>query len=122
MQDLIDILTAMGRWAQAARRGGLGATPRASLPPPAPTINYIEGEYYTASNSGDNTGGKLQLWTSDTEEGVKTLDEQRDWILLDNWGEGEYLPRKFLWWNELGNEVSWTGEGVFADVIDNTEG
>ena len=108
----------MGRWAQAARRGGAAPAAGPVGPPAAPTIRTAGIDLLQDSNSIPDVGGTVRLYRADTPGPPYTLEDGPfAWSATYNWGElAGYGPGYYVC-TETGNGVDYVGESAFSNEI-----
>jgi hypothetical protein len=107
----------MGRYSQARRRGG-GSLAAAVLPaPPAPGLSAHYEEVWQYTAAAPNEGGTVQLWQSADGVGGWIMYGSAAWETEKLWGSVAEFTGSYLRARDVGNGVTWAGNGAWSDVL-----
>lgn len=109
----------MGKWAQYKRRGSASSgSSKGTGPPPAPTIDYTEHEFYQRKTGLADVGGLCKTYAS-TDGGLTwTHYDTMPWDFIVDWGDGtDYYGLKVRC-TEVGNGTTYVGESPPSNVLD----
>lgn len=109
---------AMGRYAQARRRGTAHASPPLT---PTPELEASEGSLSSLSASVENSGGFGTLYFSAVPGGPYEFRRSEPWEAVINWGEIGGLPAGYYVATETGNGIDYNGVSGYSNEVDTTE-
>jgi hypothetical protein len=108
----------MGRWAQAARRGGRGTAAGPPGPPPAPVLSTAATHCLCTAQGGDDTGGTYQLWWSELYPYEwEPFDIPAPWEAVWEWGTVGTVPEGYYYATETGNGTSYVGTSPDSNIL-----
>ena len=107
----------MGRWAQAARRGGerhqVGPTA-----PPKPLLYVYAGNVTQLATGEDDVGGTVSLWASAVPAPYEwEFVNTEAWERTHNWGPAIEWFGVWMRAKETGNGTTYEGDSEWSEVL-----
>lgn len=114
------LLTNMGRYAQARRRGG-SAEIVTLPPPPTPSLEeFGENRLRSLSDLVVNDDGTMQLWYGGYPDVPVAMFQETAWSQDVDWGDRAELPKQWLRARAVGGGTNFVGYSAWSSWYDNT--